>query len=270
MTRDEMIKWLSENTTRDQWFKTDSFSFTDRPDGWKVVPNLNFDGLCVVKTKGKSKSNETIYFNDVFEQPTFIDGAKYRLNDMPFDFTYVKSTNQFVDISNPIGASYPAREFGKLFNAVLLSMGPTPPEQDSLFNRVKLALGERDVEITGEDHLIGQVKVDNDNSKLLGEIVDEFKIPAGDHVINWLRKHTKVEVKPTTHRSKYDREIVPGVFIDVYDVLSAFKTESPAVDHAVKKLLAPGKRGHKDRVTDLKEAIQSIEREIDRINQWSE
>lgn len=58
------------------------------------------------------------------------------------------------------------------------------------------------------------------------------------------------------------REIKPGVNVDVYDVLNAFKTGSAAIDHAVKKLLAPGQRGVKPRGQDLREAIASIERAI--------
>lgn len=70
-------------------------------------------------------------------------------------------------------------------------------------------------------------------------------------------------------RNKYDREILPGVYVDVYDVLRAFKTNSPALDHAAKKLLASGERGHKDRLTDLKECIASIQAEIDSVEEWS-
>lgn len=69
--------------------------------------------------------------------------------------------------------------------------------------------------------------------------------------------------------NKYSREIKPGVFVDVYDVLNAFKTGSAAVDHAVKKLLAPGQRGVKPREQDLKEAIASIERAIEIENPMS-
>lgn len=50
--------------------------------------------------------------------------------------------------------------------------------------------------------------------------------------------------------------------IDVYDVLTAYEVSCPAIGHAVKKLLCPGQRGHKDRLTDLKEAAVSIERAI--------
>lgn len=51
--------------------------------------------------------------------------------------------------------------------------------------------------------------------------------------------------------------------VDVYCVLAAFPTGSSAVDHAVKKLLAPGQRGHKDRIQDLKEARDSLTRAIE-------
>ena len=64
-------------------------------------------------------------------------------------------------------------------------------------------------------------------------------------------------------RSKYDVQIVgkDGVktTVYVYRVLNAFDVHDAATQHAIKKLLAAGKRGHKDYVQDLKEAIASIE-----------
>ena len=62
--------------------------------------------------------------------------------------------------------------------------------------------------------------------------------------------------------SKYSRRIGKEV-VDVYDVLMAFGVTNPATQHAIKKLLMPGSRGHKDRLTDLKEAYQSIARAIE-------
>jgi len=68
--------------------------------------------------------------------------------------------------------------------------------------------------------------------------------------------------------NKYDRTIL-GKYgsgkctVDVYRVLNAFPSGSPEIDHAIKKLLAPGKRGVKSELQDLKEAIQSIEARID-------
>lgn len=62
--------------------------------------------------------------------------------------------------------------------------------------------------------------------------------------------------------NKYQREI-NGAPADVYDVLVAFNVTNPAVQHAIKKLLMPGERGHKDKVQDLIEAYQSIDRAIE-------
>lgn len=64
--------------------------------------------------------------------------------------------------------------------------------------------------------------------------------------------------KVTEPRSAYDRLVVQretgeSLYLDVYEILDAFRTESAALDHVVKKALAPGQRGHKDRMTDLRE-----------------
>lgn len=64
--------------------------------------------------------------------------------------------------------------------------------------------------------------------------------------------------------NKYNRTItnIDGVTIpvDVYDVLRAFDIRDPALQHALKKLLCMGLRGHKDAGTDLSEAIESLEK----------
>lgn len=63
-------------------------------------------------------------------------------------------------------------------------------------------------------------------------------------------------------RSKYEREII-GIngelaVVDVYRTLSAFNVTDPACQHAIKKLLCMGLRGHKDVITDLEDAIDSL------------
>lgn len=57
--------------------------------------------------------------------------------------------------------------------------------------------------------------------------------------------------------NKYQREIKPGVFVDVYDVLQAFAVTNPALQHLVKKALAVGQRGHKDAAEDLQDIVDS-------------
>jgi len=77
--------------------------------------------------------------------------------------------------------------------------------------------------------------------------------------------HPEWVPKPFTP-NKYTRTLLSldgrQVPVDVYAVLAAFPSNSAAVDHALKKLLAPGQRGQKDRLQDLKEARASLDRAI--------
>lgn len=61
-------------------------------------------------------------------------------------------------------------------------------------------------------------------------------------------------------RSKYHREIVPGVWVDVYDVLKAWSVTNPALQHLIKKALAPGERGHKTLEQDMADIVASAKR----------
>jgi hypothetical protein len=84
-----------------------------------------------------------------------------------------------------------------------------------------------------------------------------------------------VERRPVKHETltgrvsnnKYERELTDRFsntcIIDVYDVLVAFNVTCPAIQHAVKKLLCTGIRGHKDSAQDLIEAKESIARAIE-------
>lgn len=72
--------------------------------------------------------------------------------------------------------------------------------------------------------------------------------------------------------NKYHRTIVgidgSTATVDVYAVLAAFNVTCPATQHAVKKLLAPGQRGHKDKAQDLSEARSSIDRALQMAEVW--
>lgn len=57
--------------------------------------------------------------------------------------------------------------------------------------------------------------------------------------------------------SKYQREIKPGVWVDVYDVLQAWAVQNPALQHLIKKALQPGERGHKDKAQDMDDIVAS-------------
>lgn len=64
--------------------------------------------------------------------------------------------------------------------------------------------------------------------------------------------------------SKYDRKII-GIdgavtTVDVYRILDAFGVSDPATQHAVKKMLCMGLRGHKDYLTDINDSIESLQK----------
>ena len=58
-------------------------------------------------------------------------------------------------------------------------------------------------------------------------------------------------------RNKYQREIKPGIWVDVYDVLQAWGVQNPAIQHLIKKALQPGERGHKDKAQDMDDIVAS-------------
>ena len=63
-------------------------------------------------------------------------------------------------------------------------------------------------------------------------------------------------------KNKYSVSVKGRKTIDVYDVLDLYNVTHPAIQHAIKKLLMPGKRGKKSKLTDLKESKQAIKRAI--------
>jgi hypothetical protein len=81
-----------------------------------------------------------------------------------------------------------------------------------------------------------------------------------------LKGFTTQELARAAH-NKYERELTDRFsntcIVDVYDVLVAFNVTCPAIQHAVKKLLCTGIRGHKDSAQDLLEAKESITRAIE-------
>lgn len=67
----------------------------------------------------------------------------------------------------------------------------------------------------------------------------------------------EAELPAEEHRNKYMREIKPGVWVDVYDVLHAWRVQNPALQHLIKKALQPGERGHKTMEQDMDDIVAS-------------
>lgn len=78
-----------------------------------------------------------------------------------------------------------------------------------------------------------------------------------------------VEGAKKVAHNKYLREIKPGVWVDIYDVLNAWKVTDPCLQHAAKKVLQAGERGHKDRLEDLNDVVASTQRAIEMHKEWN-
>lgn len=107
--------------------------------------------------------------------------------------------------------------------------------------------------VTKGDVIAERRKVDNLQSRVndanLGDALKEmFRDVPG----------TKIDVP----YDKYNRPC-KGVTIDVYDVLVAFNVTNPALQHLIKKALAVGQRGHKDKNEDLNDILASAKRAIE-------
>lgn len=93
-----------------------------------------------------------------------------------------------------------------------------------------------------------------------------------DYSKNW----SEAERRPAGHKAlpsktfndgdKYERTIFglcgKSVQVDVYRVLDAYPTNDAAVDHMIKKMLCAGLRGHKDKITDYENAIESMQKAL--------
>lgn len=67
--------------------------------------------------------------------------------------------------------------------------------------------------------------------------------------------------------SHYKKDVSHLNVIDVYRVLELYGVESHAVGHAIKKLLCCGQRGAKGRKQDIQEAIDSLNRELEMVEE---
>lgn len=90
-------------------------------------------------------------------------------------------------------------------------------------------------------------------------------------------KMGKKLIEISTDGEKYLKEVFPSITtylnenaingvdrieckIDVYDVIDAFNVTDGALQHALKKILALGNRGHKDEAQDRKDILESVVR----------
>lgn len=61
----------------------------------------------------------------------------------------------------------------------------------------------------------------------------------------------------------YFRDVSHLQVIDIYRVIDLFGVTDPCLQHALKKIMAAGKRGAKDPAKDISEAIDSLNRKLE-------
>jgi len=52
-------------------------------------------------------------------------------------------------------------------------------------------------------------------------------------------------------------------YIDVYRIIDLYELNDPCFQHALKKILVPGQRGHKDLTKDINDIIDTMQRKLE-------
>lgn len=97
-------------------------------------------------------------------------------------------------------------------------------------------------------------------------MINNQLLSRADHLREWGCSLVRTDKKPEEiilSENKYLREIKPGIFVDVYDVLLAFDVKCPALSLAITRLLEPGLYLPKWSIQYKIEAIASINRSIE-------
>jgi len=64
------------------------------------------------------------------------------------------------------------------------------------------------------------------------------------------------------HYKKYVKHLD---YIDVYRIIDLYELHDPCFQHALKKILVPGARGHKDLIKDINDIIDTMQRKLEMI-----
>lgn len=72
------------------------------------------------------------------------------------------------------------------------------------------------------------------------------------------------EYKQQKH-SHYKKDVRHLDYIDVYRIIDLYELHDPCFQHALKKILVPGARGHKDLTKDINDIIDTMQRKLEMI-----
>ena len=63
--------------------------------------------------------------------------------------------------------------------------------------------------------------------------------------------------------SHYKKDVRHLDYIDVYRIIDLYELHDPCFQHALKKILVPGARGHKDLTKDINDIIDTMQRKLE-------
>lgn len=63
--------------------------------------------------------------------------------------------------------------------------------------------------------------------------------------------------------SHYKKDVKHIDYIDVYRIIELYELHDPCFQHALKKILVPGARGHKDLTKDINDIIDTMQRKLE-------
>ena len=108
-----------------------------------------------------------------------------------------------------------------------------------------------------------EIDVDDESTWVITQSVDDEDAVESDTLrdfFEWYRFVSKVEVVAGVKHGHYHKDVSQYKTMDIYAICKVWNAEpSGCTHHALKKLLHAGERGAKSKITDLEQAIESIE-----------
>lgn len=108
----------------------------------------------------------------------------------------------------------------------------------------------------------GTVKKEN---KIFGTVNDAIKQHKTNRTPEQFEEHLRTTSCTGQDRkhSHYFKDVSNLDVIDVYRIIDLWKITDPCDQHALKKILCPGERGHKDIIQDTQDVIDTMQRKLE-------
>ncbi len=75
----------------------------------------------------------------------------------------------------------------------------------------------------------------------------------------------KIDKEESVKHQHYKKDVRHLDYIDVYRIIELYELHDPCFQHALKKILVPGARGHKDLTKDINDIIDTMQRKLEMI-----